>query len=70
MTNPIVAPTSYCQVAAGHPLHGPYHDEEYGFPTRSDDALLERLVIPRGPSVAVLSGGNIEWDGITALFRD
>ena len=45
MTNHIVAPTSYCQVAAGHPLHGPYHDEEYGFPTRSDDALLERLVL-------------------------
>ena len=31
-------------------------------------ALLEGLVIPRGKTVAVLSGGNIEWDGLTALF--
>jgi len=31
-------------------------------------ALLERLVTPRGPTVAVLSGGNIEWDGLTALL--
>jgi threonine dehydratase len=31
-------------------------------------ALLERIVTPRGPTVAVLSGGNIEWDGLTALL--
>jgi threonine dehydratase len=31
-------------------------------------ALLERLVTPCGPTVAVLSGGNIEWDGLTALL--
>ena len=31
-------------------------------------ALLEGLVTPRGPVVAVLSGGNIEWDGLAALF--
>jgi DNA-3-methyladenine glycosylase I len=35
---------SYCD-AAGHPLHGPYHDAEHGFPLRDDDALLERLVL-------------------------
>jgi DNA-3-methyladenine glycosylase I len=36
---------SYCRVAPGHPWHGPYHDREYGFPLRSDDALFERLVL-------------------------
>ena len=36
---------SYCDVAAGHPFHGPYHDEEYGFPVGDDDALFERLVL-------------------------
>lgn len=36
---------SYCRVAPGHPWHGPYHDREYGFPLRADDALFERLVL-------------------------
>jgi DNA-3-methyladenine glycosylase I len=36
---------SYCDVAPGHPFHGPYHDEEYGFPLRSDEGLFERLVL-------------------------
>ena len=34
---------SYCDVAPGHPDHGPYHDREYGFPIRGDAALFERL---------------------------
>lgn len=36
---------SYCDVAPGHPLHGPYHDEEYGFPTADDRVLFERLTL-------------------------
>jgi DNA-3-methyladenine glycosylase I len=36
---------SYCDAAIGHPFHGPYHDREYGFPVRGDDALFERLVL-------------------------
>jgi DNA-3-methyladenine glycosylase I len=36
---------SYCAHAAGHPLHGPYHDTEYGFPIRNDDALFGRLLL-------------------------
>jgi DNA-3-methyladenine glycosylase I len=36
---------SYCRVAPGHPWHGPYHDREYGFPLRDDDALFERLIL-------------------------
>jgi threonine dehydratase len=31
-------------------------------------ALLERRFVPRGPTVAVLSGGNIEWDGLRELL--
>ena len=33
-------------------------------------ALLEKLVRPAGPTVAVLSGGNIEWAGLLALLGD
>jgi len=35
----------YCDVAPGHPDHGPYHDREYGFPLTSDAELFERLVL-------------------------
>jgi threonine dehydratase len=31
-------------------------------------ALMDGLVTPRGRTVAVLSGGNIEWDGIVPLL--
>lgn len=36
---------SYCSTAPGHPWHGPYHDGEYGFPTRDDAVLFERLAL-------------------------
>ncbi len=36
---------SYCDFARGDPLHGPYHDAEYGFPAADDNALFERLVL-------------------------
>jgi DNA-3-methyladenine glycosylase I len=36
---------SYCDSAPGHPFHGPYHDEEYGFPSREEGVLFERLVL-------------------------
>ena len=36
---------SYCDIAPGHPFHGPYHDGEYGFPARDDAVLLERLTL-------------------------
>jgi DNA-3-methyladenine glycosylase I len=35
----------YCSVAPGHPLHGPYHDEEYGFPVTDEAVLFERLAL-------------------------
>lgn len=37
--------SSYCQIAPGHPEHGPYHDEEYGFPLVGDSELFMRLVL-------------------------
>ena len=36
---------SYCDAAPAHPIHGPYHDGEYGFPSRDDSVLFERLVL-------------------------
>jgi len=36
---------SYCTIAPDHPLHGPYHAEEYGFPIADEAALFERLVL-------------------------
>ena len=35
----------YCDIAPGHPFHGPYHDHEYGFPVRDDKVLFERLTL-------------------------
>ena len=35
----------YCDAAPGHPLHGPYHDDEYGFPLSNEPALFERLAL-------------------------
>jgi DNA-3-methyladenine glycosylase I len=36
---------SYCLAAPSHPIHAPYHDTEYGFPSRDDRVLFERLVL-------------------------
>ena len=35
--------SSYCDSAPGHPIHGPYHDTEYGFPLADEAGLFERL---------------------------
>jgi DNA-3-methyladenine glycosylase I len=37
--------SGYCAAARGHPFHGPYHDDEYGFPLRDDALLFERIVL-------------------------
>lgn len=37
--------SAYCDYARGHPLHGPYHDTEYGFPSRDEAVLFERLIL-------------------------
>ena len=40
--------TTYCDVAPGHPYHGPYHDTEYGFPIENESELFERLTLETG----------------------
>jgi DNA-3-methyladenine glycosylase I len=35
----------YCDIARGHPVHGPHHDREYGRPVSRDDVLLERIAM-------------------------
>ena len=37
--------STYCDLASGHAIHGPYHDLEYGFPVRDESQLFERLVL-------------------------
>jgi DNA-3-methyladenine glycosylase I len=37
--------TWYCDVAPGHEFHGPYHENEYGFPIADDNKLFERLCL-------------------------
>ncbi|MEO6332065.1 MAG: pyridoxal-phosphate dependent enzyme, partial [Gemmatimonadaceae bacterium] len=33
-------------------------------------ALMTGVVRPKGPTVAVLSGGNIEWEGLKKVIGD
>lgn len=37
--------SGYCDISPGHKWHGPYHDNEYGFPVREESELFERLVL-------------------------
>ena len=37
--------SAYCRFAPTHPVHGPYHELEYGFPTHDERALFERLML-------------------------
>ena len=49
--------TSYCDLAPGHPLHGPYHDHEYGFPQRDESVLFERLLLE-------INQAGLSWETI------
>lgn len=56
----------YCDMAPGHPWHGPYHDTEYGFPSRDESILFERLVLE-------INQAGLSWLTILkkrAAFRD
>lgn len=61
---------SYCKIAPGHEFHGPYHDTEYGFPSRDERVLHERLALE------IMQAG-LSWlivlkkrRGLNAAFRD
>lgn len=45
LQQPSIPTPGYCDSAPGHPLHGPYHDHEYGFVQRDEAILFERLVL-------------------------
>ena len=47
----------YCDIAPGHPWHGPYHDTEYGFATGDESALFERLVLE-------INQAGLSWETI------
>lgn len=49
--------SGYCDVASGHPLHGPYHDQEYGFPCREEAMLFERLILE-------INQAGLSWETI------
>jgi DNA-3-methyladenine glycosylase I len=36
---------AYCRFAPGDPVHGLYHETEYGFPTEDEGVLFERLML-------------------------
>jgi DNA-3-methyladenine glycosylase I len=48
---------SYCDFAPSHPIHAPYHDEEYGFPVTDDNRLFERLVLE-------INQAGLSWETI------
>lgn len=47
----------YCDAAPSHPLHGPYHDHEYGFATADESVLFERLVLE-------INQAGLSWETI------
>jgi DNA-3-methyladenine glycosylase I len=49
--------STYCDYAPGHPVHGPYHDTEYGFPQRDEANLFERLVLE-------INQAGLSWETI------
>lgn len=49
--------SGYCDIAPGHPVHGPYHDTEYGFPQREESALFERLLLE-------INQAGLSWETI------
>ena len=49
--------SGYCDIAPGHPLHGPYHDREYGFPQRDEAVLFERLLLE-------INQAGLSWETI------
>jgi len=61
---------AYCRLAPGDPIHGLYHDTEYGFPTDEESALFERLMLEINQ--AGLSWATIlkKRTGFRAAFAD
>lgn len=61
---------AYCDYAPDDPLHAAYHDHEYGFPTRDEADLFERLILE-------INQAGLSWDlmlrkraAFQAAYRD
>jgi len=50
---------AYCRAAPGHPVHASYHDTEYGFPSRDEAVLFERLALE-------INQAGLSWQTILA----
>ena len=56
----------YCDFAIGDPIHGAYHDREYGFPVEDESELFERLLLE-------INQAGLNWELILKKregFRD
>ena len=49
--------SGYCDFAPGHPVHGSYHDTEYGFPQSGESELFERLILE-------INQAGLSWETI------
>jgi DNA-3-methyladenine glycosylase I len=49
--------SSYCQIAPAHPVHAPYHAQDYGFVQREEAVLFERLVLE-------INQAGLSWETI------
>ena len=49
--------SQYCLIAPGHPVHGPYHEHDYGFVQRDEAVLFERLVLE-------INQAGLSWETI------
>jgi DNA-3-methyladenine glycosylase I len=61
---------AYCRAAPAHPVHAPYHDREYGFPSTDERVLFERLMLE-------INQAGLSWltilnkrDAFRAAFAD
>jgi DNA-3-methyladenine glycosylase I len=54
--------TTYCDFAPGHPVHGHYHDHEYGVPLRGEPALVERQLFER--LILEINQAGLSWETI------
>lgn len=48
---------TYCEFSIGNPIHGPYHDTEYGFHQTDEDVLFERLILE-------INQAGLSWETI------
>ncbi len=48
---------TYCEFSIGNPIHGPYHDLEYGFHQTKESVLFERLVLE-------INQAGLSWETI------